>query len=167
MSKLPTQAELTLAALTDTLVSGRKPAAAWAALHLARTHNLPVPDAVTVEIDRVAAEIGGPLLAAWNGDARATLGTKDILGVFGIKRGDPLTTQLRVSNRNTSILADYVTSMRENMSDGTAVTTIAKRHGVGEKLVREILADFRKNVGPTDPWFFTEHPTDTDGWVPD
>lgn len=154
MSRLPTEAELDITTLTGVFVSGGNPAAAWAAYHLARRNGLPIPESVAAEIDRFAAILAAPALAAWNGNDQAQITAKSVTDAWGIERGKNPTRDLRLVRRNADIFVEYWEHIRSGKNDCDAVDEVMEKFALSDKAIREILTASRKEVGTDDPLYY-------------
>lgn len=130
----------------------QNPAAAWLAFHLAKENNLPVPDIVAAEIDRFAAEVSKPLLAAWNGDQLAKITTKGITEAWGSGRGMKPAQDLRRSRRDGSIVAHYWDKTNE-ASANDAKAAVMKDYNLSDKSIEQLLTTARKTRDPDTPEF--------------
>lgn len=151
MTKLPSAQELELSELTGIFLETCNPAAAWLAYHLARKHNLPVPDIITAEIDRFAAEVAKPALAAWQGDRRAKIEAKAVAQAWGCTRGKEPAEGLLLSRRNSDIVCDYWERLRDGSRPTDALAVLADEYNLSHKEVERILTASRKVFGRNDP----------------
>jgi len=153
MTKLPNFRELELSELTAIFRETRNPAAAWLAFHLATKHKLPVPKIVAGEIERFAADVSKPLLAAWEGSSRAKILDKCILKAWGLKRGTKLAQNLRLARRSVNIVGDYWAKITSNTKPTAAIAALVKKYHVSEKTIESILTAARKKRDPSTPKF--------------
>ncbi|WP_038935953.1 hypothetical protein [Bradyrhizobium japonicum] len=153
MAQLPSPPELELSELAGIFHETRNPAAAWLAFHLAKKHDLPVPEIVANEIERFAAEVSKPLLAAWNGDGRAKITTKDITTAWGCGRGAKLAQALRLSRRAASIVGEYWGKITSGVRPTDALGALMDDHNLSDKAIEEILTAARKNRDLDTPTF--------------
>ncbi|MBR0982251.1 hypothetical protein JQ554_09390 [Bradyrhizobium diazoefficiens] len=153
MAPLPSPQELELTELAGVFHATHNPAAAWLAFHLAKKHNLPVPEIVANEIERFAAEVSKPLIAAWDGDGRARITTKDITTAWGCGRGTKLAQALRLSRRAASIVGEYWEKITSGVRSTDALSALMDGHNLSDKAVEEILTAARKKRDMDTPTF--------------
>jgi len=153
MAKLPTKRELELSELTAIFRETRNPAAAWLAFHLATKHKLPVPKIVAGEIERFAAEVSKPLLAAWEGSSRAKILDKYIINAWGLKQGTKLAQNLRLARRAGNIVGDYWEKVTSKVKPAAAIAALVKKYHVSEKTIEGILTAARRTRDPSTPKF--------------
>lgn len=144
MAPLPSENALELNELAGIFFETKNPAAAWLAFHLARQYDLPVPDIVSAEIDRFAAEISAPLIRAWNGDGRATITTKEITNAWGCGRGSRFAQTLRLSRRAAQIVVEYWQKITAGVRPTDAIGALADAHHLSDKAIEELLTAARK-----------------------